>query len=488
MGMATLSLRVIGSVAFVVLARLLEPRDFGMVAMAMILFSATNLFSNLGMNTAIIYSQFDKSIVAFHGFVVSALSSTVIFILVFVNSTSIAEFLGDSEVAPFIRWLSVLILFKALVLIPEAVLRKELKFGLVGTSKVLSEFIYYTVAILLAFLGLGVWSLVYAHLVGTFTELLFLWLVSPIREWMIPRSWDWTVLKGMLSFGVKSTGSGFMSYFNTNWDDWLVGRLIGSTALGFYSKAYRFSNEAIVGFNRSVISGVLFPSYTKIQDDKKRLARAYLKSLAIVTLIMTPLSLGIFVIAQEFTIVLLGEKWIPMVPVLRIFAIMALFRPLSGSTSPLFQSVGRPDYNFHVGLVITAVMASLIFLLIRWEIVGVAIAVTVAYIVSFFFNIYQVNKFLPKAAAKMIPTIVPGLFAGTIMIAAVELSKPLIAQILGSQHSVISVIFLVAVGAVVYLTTIYLLQRRLIFETIEVFVSALRRRSRTSQTSEMEKS
>ena len=252
-------------------------------------------------------------------------------------------------------------------------------FGKLSGASIISNFFEKGITVGLAFLGFGLWSLVYGYLAAALINLILLWIACPGWEWLKPKPWNSRVMKELFQYGGQSTGSGFMSFFNSNWDDWLVGRVLGPASLGFYSRAYSLTNQTIAGFNRSVLTGVLFPSYTKIQDEKERLSRFYIKSLGIVALIMAPIAMGIFIISAEMIPIVLGEKWLPMVTTLQIFAFMGLVRPLAGSTAPLFQATGRPNYNFRVGLVMAAVMIPLVFLLLNWGIEGVALAVAAAY-------------------------------------------------------------------------------------------------------------
>lgn len=474
MATATMGSRVMGIVASVFLARLLDPQDFGIFALAMILVSTTKILSGLGMGNALIYSRLDKRRIAFQAFVATILVSLVAFLIINANPSFFAALLGDPEVVPVIRWLSTLILLDGLALVPTALLRKELMFGQVSKSVLVTEVSYYGVALGLAYLGFGLWSLVYARLASSLTTLLVVWVVCPGWDWLIPKRWDWGAMKGLLQYGIKGMGSSVLSFFNSNWDDWLVGRVLGSTSLGFYTKAYSLTNKTIAGFNRTVISGVLFPSYSKIQDEKERLSRFYIKSLGMVALIMAPLSMGVFIIAAELVPIMLGEKWVPMVTTLQIFAFMALVRPLAGSTAPLFQAVGHPEFNLRAGLALLVVMGPLMFLLLARGIAGVAVAVTTSYVVGFMFNVYQVHKVLPGTASKMVPAILPAMFASCTMMLGVQLSKAPLLRFAGGQYDWVSVGAMVAIGAVIYALTAFLVQRALILETIHLMISVFK--------------
>lgn len=478
LGSVTVTLRVLNMLAWIVLARLLDPQDFGLVALAMIVFSATDIFAGLGMEPAIIHSKKEPGKIAFPAFVATSAASTVLFLLIFLGPALWSSILGTNALIPLIRVLSLLVLLDALAIVPRALLKKELLFGRVSSAKFVAEIVNISASLLLVYLGFGLWSLIYGKLLSSFVRFIILWVSYPGWAWLRPIPLRWSEMRDLLSFGFRYMGSGLLSFFNSKWDDWLVGRVLGPAALGFYSKAYNFTNQIIVGFNREVIGGVLFPSYATIQDEKQRLSRIYLKSLGVVALIMTPLSMGVLVIASELVPLLLGVKWLPMAATLQIFALMALIRPLSGSTSPLFKAIGRPEYNFRAGLVLTAVTAPLIFLLLDFGINGVAVAVTTAHVVGMLFNMYQLNKLLPGIALKMVSEVVPILFAGSMMMIAVQISKSPLIQFAGGEADAFALVGMILVGGIIYGVVAFLMRRELILETFQLTLAVLRPKSR----------
>lgn len=473
MVIAAMGSRLIGMVALVFLARLLEPEDFGIVALAMVLFSTTRLFSDLGMAAALIHSQRDKGQIAFQAFVVTVATSLALFALVNANPSFFATLLGNPTVEPVLRWLSLLILLDAWVLVPAALLRKELSFGKVSRALLIANGLGNIVAIALAFLGYGIWSLVWGRLANSLVELLITWFACPGWDWLIPKRWEWGLMRELLGYGAKSTGGGFMNFFNSNWDDWLVGRMLGATALGFYDKAYSLTNGTIAGINTSVISAVLFPSYTKIQGQKEHLSQAYIKGLGISALVMAPLAMGLLAIANEVVPLVFGEKWMPMIPTLQIFAFMGLIRPMAGSTSPLFRAIGRPDFDLRAGLLVTVIMVPMALLLLDRGIEGVAFAVTVSYLCGFLYNIFQVHQVLPDTASKMVPAILPAIVASCAMIVGVYLAKQPLRELTSGQPEVIFVSALVVVGGIIYLGIAFLIRRTLILELLHLFATII---------------
>jgi lipopolysaccharide exporter len=478
MSLALVGARPLRTVALIVLARLLDPEDFGLVAFATILVTATDLFSGLGLPNALIHSPIDSRKIAFPAFAVTVLFSLALFLVVFWQAAFFAGLMGDARVTPIIRGLSVLIVTESLALVPSALLRKHLKFREVSVAKFISVLVYNGAAVGFALLGFGLWSLVLGEVARSLVNVLVVWVLCPGWDWLRARRADWKATRGLLEYGIQSTGGGFLTFFNTNWDDWLVGRVLGASALGFYSKAYNVSNKGIVGFNKGVISGVFFPSFAKIQDDKERLSRAYIKGLSMAALVITPLALGLFVISPEMVPIVFGEKWVPMVLSLQIFSFMAFFRPLAGSTSPLFLAVGRPGLNVRVGLVLLITMAPLVFLLLDWGIEGVAVAVVVSFVLAFFYSMFELNRLLPGTGPKSGLAILPAVIAGGAMTVGVHLSKAPLYHLMGNQHNLFTLVGMVVIGALIYVLAAFFLQRALILEAVDLVLSVFTGRLR----------
>lgn len=462
MGASRVSSLVISIAAMVILTRLLDPEDFGEAALAMVLFSASNLFTGLGMGPALVHSRHDSHTIAFQAFVINCLAGSAFFLLVNLFMQPLADLLGNPDLAPIMRWLSLLILIAALTVIPESLLRKEMKFGAVSRAIFISTLVTHTVAIVMAVRGFGVWSLVWGDIIGLSVHMTIVWFANASWYWLRPVRWNQPVVNGLIRYGLKQTGSSLVNYFNSYWDDWLVGRNLGTAALGYYTKAYVITNGTIVGLSISVLNGVFFPSYARIQNERQRLQRAYLKSLNVSALAMAPLSMGILAVAPELVPLVFGAKWIPMIPTLQIFTFMALVRPLAASTSPLFQAVGHPEYDLRAGVVVAAVMIPLAFLLLDRGIEGVALAVVISYVAGLAFNLYQMNLIFAGVTPQMIRVVAPSIVASAIMVGAVLLVRPMLYS--RFEPGWFMLFLLISVGFMAYLLSILLLQRSVVIE------------------------
>lgn len=460
-----MGLRVISMVTTVILARILNPDDFGIVATAQIALSTTGLFSGLGMGLAVIQSPHDRDKVAYQGFVVSAISGFVFFIVLVVNGQFFADLLGNPGIVSVLQWMSILVLLAALTTVPESLLQKDMLFGRVSIAVIVSEFTFMGLAVALATTGYGVWSLVYASIARAVVNLALVWFLAPGWAWIIRKPWDGALMKSLFRFGVQASGSGVVSFVYSVLDNFLVARYLGATAIGFYSKAYDFSTRTVDGFI-NVIGVVLFPSYSKIQDDKERLSNAYLKSLRVMSFFTVPVALGMFIVAEEMVPVLLGDKWLPLVAPFQILAFVSLIKPLSGSTGALFASTGYPEFNLRSGLCITVVMLGLIFAFLGHGIVGVSYAVLIAHVVGFVVNMYQVHLILPGTAQKMLTAVFPAVGGSVVMTAAVFFSKIPLYHLAGETNTLTSLVVLICIGIVVYCAILYVSQRELMAEII----------------------
>jgi teichuronic acid exporter len=464
-GGATIALRITSIISGIILARLLDPGDFGLVALVYVVLATTNLFSGLGMAPAVIQSRAPVERTAFQAFVVTALSGTALFVLLEIFAPFFAGLLGNEATLPLLRWMALLVLFGSITTVPEALLQKQLLFGRVSTIMIGTELVNMSLAIGLALAGFGVWSLVYAGLVRSVTNFALVWTLSPRRPWIRPQPWDGALMRDLLSYGVKATGGGVTTFIYSVTDNFIVGRLLGTVPLGFYSKAYDFTTRTVDSLN-NVIGAVLLPSYAKMQGDPDRLARAYLKSLRIIAMMIVPVCMGMYVTAPEMIPALVGAKWFPMVAPFEVLAFAAMIKPLSATTSTLFMSVGRPGYNFRAGLCVLGFLIPFIFLFLGWGITGVAYAVLVAHLAGFSYNMYQVHRVLPGTGRRMVGAIVPALGSAAVMVGALTLMKAPLRVLTGGSTGALFLGILIIFGILVYGGMLLLIQRPLVIEVL----------------------
>ncbi len=456
-------MRLISIISAVFLSRILDPSDFGAIALVMVIIGTSNLFSDFGMGKAIIQSRSDTAKLAFHGFIITVLIGFILSVIVYQSSSYLATILGDSELTSLLRFLAPLIFFSNLSKIPEGLLKKELKFGTTSAITIISEIIYLVVALTLANLGFKVWSLAYAFMAKHIICILFYWLLCPGWQWLIPKKWEWKAVNKLTNFGIPFTISGFLSYINRNYPSIFIGNILGTAAVGFYSRAFLFANMPVVSINQ-VINSVLFSSYSKIQKDKDRLSMAYLKGLSLVSLFTIPMPFGLLILAPDLILKLLGAKWLGMLIPLQILCVMALVRLISQTTSPLFLSIGKPGYNTRIGFVQMIIIILVSVLFIDKGISGFASALVIAYSIGLCYNMYLLNTVFPKIIPKILNILFPSIVSSFFMILGLYIVKKPIYILVGDNNYIISLFLQLTVGVLCYFSIILMLKRSLLAE------------------------
>jgi O-antigen/teichoic acid export membrane protein len=353
--LSTFIIRILDFLAKLVLARLLLPSDFGLVAIGLLVVNTLHLFQNLGFGAALIYKKDDREYRAANtAFILIPLSGTILFVLAYFSSSFVATFFNNTTVEPIVKVLAFTFIVSSLGVVPSKLLEKELEFKKKVLPETLSVLGYAVVAITLAFLGYGVWSLVFGQVASAILSVALIWMVS---EWRPTFTFDKSVARELFSYGKHILGASVVVFLVTNIDDAVVGRMLGMSALGFYTVAYMISNLPATHITH-LVSKVMFPTYSKLQDDREALKNAYLKTLKYVSMFSIPASFGIFIIAPDFVRVVLGEKWVLAVVPIQILVFFGLFRSLTATAGTVFTAVGKPD------IVTRLVTVRLVFMLV----------------------------------------------------------------------------------------------------------------------------
>jgi O-antigen/teichoic acid export membrane protein len=260
--------------------------------------------------------------------------------------------------------------------------------------------------------------------------------------------------QGLFGFGKWVFGSSILIFLIMQGDDIFVGKLLGVTALGFYQMAYMISNLPATEITH-VISQVTFPAYSKLQDDISKLREAYLKVLQITGFISIPLAGGIFVLAPEFTQIFLGEKWLPMVPVMQILAIFGLIRALAATTGSLFQGSGNPHILTKLAILQLGILVGIIYpLTARWGILGTSVAVVISNFITQGVTTFKIVKLTEAKALDVLKLVAAPTVTTTVMVLCLWFIQTLFSS------SIIVFLGLIVSGALVYLVIMYIIDRK----------------------------
>jgi len=334
-----LTMRLLLIVRTVILARLLAPHDFGLMAIATLSILLVERFTESGIDSALVQRKDDIDQYLDTAWTMQILRGTIMAAFLALGAPLIAAFFDVQEAEPIIRILAVGVFLKGFTNIAVVVFIKELKFDRYFVLEMSGKGVDVIVSIAFAVVYRNVWALVFGLLAGTIARLIASYVITDYR----PRiRWVWLHVKRLFGFGKWILASNILGYTTGNIDDVLVGRVLGIEALGFYRMAYNFS-QAVATEVAQVTNQVAFPTYSMLQDHKERLRAAYMGSLHVVSFIGFPLAVGTILVASDFTLGVLGDKWSPISVPLQLLAVAGLMRGLGATIGPLFQSQGRPD-------------------------------------------------------------------------------------------------------------------------------------------------
>ncbi len=373
-----------------VLARMLFPADFGLVTMAYIAIDFLQRFREMGFSSALIYHKGDIRKASDTTFVTLILIALVLVSVSFISAPYVAAFYRTPELTSVMRALSINILISAFGQVQLSLLAKKLAFRERLLPDLVPAVAYGVVSVLLALMGYGVWSLVVARIVNSVLTAVLAWVVVP---WWRPKlRFDRQLAKELFDYGKHIVGSSLLVFSITNLDNTFIGRVLGAAPLGFYGLAYNTANLPATHISR-IVGQVLFPAYSKIQDDIKALRRAFFRTLHYVSLLSIPLAVGIIAFAAPFILTLYGDKWALSIVPLQLLGIYGLLRSVAVNMGSVFKAGGKPNWLTYIALGRLAVMGILLYPATRYYgIVGVSALSAVVSVVDFVISTALTNR------------------------------------------------------------------------------------------------
>jgi len=449
--------KILSLIRLVIIGRILVPSDFGLMGIALLAMSAIETFSQTGYKEALIQKKED-----IHGYLnvawtVMIIRGAAIFILMVFLASYISSFFHTPEVKPLIQLLGFVFFLRAFHNIGVIFFRKELDFHKVFIYRFLGISTNFIVAVSAAFILKNVWALVLGLLAENVISLIVSYFIHPYR----PRlSKDFKKAQELFGFGKWILGSSILIFIGKHIDDIFVGRVLSAPALGFYQMAYRISNMLETEITQ-VISSVAFPAYAKIQTQKQRVQKAYFRIMRLTMAITIPLAVGMVLLAPEFTMIFLGEKWMPMVIVMQLLAVAGLINSILSTGNPLFKGSGYPNYQFYMQLARGLAIIIFIYpLIVYWGISGAAIGVILS-MLSMLIIWYPLSKKITKASWRLyMEAFWPPIFCSAFMIGILYLSKILwkpMRQPLGVAIFTFFLVIIISIG--IYLAAMILLHK-----------------------------
>jgi len=462
--------KFVSLITFTLLARLLEPKSFGLIALSGTFLAFIQLFLDQGFTTAIVQRKdLEKEHLdtAFWTNVGIAIFMTAITLT---SAEVVADFFREPNLAPVIRWLSLSFLISSFSGVQNAIFTKRLDFKSLAIFSLISTFVSAAVGVTMAFMGFGVWSLVAQQLAGSFTSSIVLWIAS---DWRPKFSFSFKHFHDLFSFGINIVGINILSFFVTRGDNLLIGYFLGSVALGYYDLAYRLLivvSQLFVG----VISSTAMPIFSSIQDDLPRLRKVLYEFVELTNTVAFPIFLGMSILAPELVIVIFGEQWKASIPVMQILNIIGILYAGFYFNAPLIMAVGKPEWKLRLDIFRTFFYVTAFYFAVRWGIVAVAASYVISAYVIAFATIWVIKKLININVKIYVGKYIIPLIGSLIMIFAIAFTKYILTRNFTLSYTLL-LTYGILVGLITYPLSIWIIKPELIKKIIEMINSNLLR-------------
>lgn len=444
--------RIIQFGMLVILARVIGPTEMGLIGITLLALNAVQRFLDFGLNPALVQHEG----VEIDGYLdtkwlLEIGRGLLILLVLSTFAPYIAILFSEPRITHLVRGIAFSPLILGLRNPGIIYYRKELEYHKLSVYRISGEIVQFVIAVFFALLWENAWAFIVGFLSAGITRLLVSYLIHEYR----PRpSFDLDVAVELINYGKWITGNSVLNFLHSKGDDIVVGWILTPATLGFYQYAYRFSNAPATEISE-IVSGVMFPAFSNLQENATRLRSAFLKTVRLTSFVAFPVSFGIVIIAPKFVRIFFGSAWTPMIPVMQILGLYGLLRAIGKTFRAIWKAVGRPDYITKLSFLRVVLIAILIYpATTRFGIIGTAVVVTgVSILPMVFFDLHFVSKSLELDVKSILG----------------ELSYPFIASVgmaVGTwsltysidSHPYVEFAFLLLAGVLLYVAIVILLE------------------------------
>ena len=365
----------------VVLARLLVPEDFGLLAMVTVVTGFVTIFFDFGFTNVVIYKQDMSRLELDSIFWFNIATGLVLFAIAWLSADFIASFYANEKLVLITKVVSVAFILKALNVVQSALYLKRLQFKMLTLVSFSAIAVSSSFAIYLAFKGWNVWALVYRSLAQNGITVILLFIFS---SWWPTLSFSFSALAGNFNYAAKVAGNNIITYWSRNFDNLIIGKISGEHTLGLYSKSYSLMMLPLQNISM-VIRRVMLPSFAQIQNDKDRVRNIYLQLTNLICFFTFPFVVCLTVLAEPIILTVYGPKWAGMILPVQLLSLGAIPRAILSLNGSVFLAMGRPDIPLKINLILVPILlAGFYFGLTINGLLGLLIAYLVIWSIAFF--------------------------------------------------------------------------------------------------------
>ncbi len=399
----------------IVLARLLLPEDYGIIALVTIFIIIANVFVQSGFSTALIQKK-DANETDFSSvFYLSLFVAGLLYVILFFTAPLIAAFYNESQLIPVLRVLSATLFLGAFNSIQNAVIARNMQFKKLFISSVVAIIVSGVVGIFMAYKGFGVWALVVQQLTNRLLVILILWFIVKWRPRLL---FSFERVKGLFSYGWKLLVSSLIDNLYMNLRSLIVGKIYNAEMLGFFNRGKQFPALIVTNINGSIQS-VMFPVLSSQQDNRPRVKDMVRRSIVTSSFILLPIMVGLAIIAEPLVRILLTEKWLPCVPFLQIFCASYALWPIHTANLQAINALGRSDIFLKLEIIKKILGLAILGVTVFYGVYAIALGGVFSGVISTFINAYPNRKLLNYSYKEQWNDIMPSLLLSLVMGAVV---------------------------------------------------------------------
>lgn len=382
----------------IILARLLAPSDYGLMGMLTIFVMLSNVIIEGGFAKALIQKKDCDNADYSTAFISNVGVSLLIYVILFFSAPWVANFYDEPKLVALLRILAINFVLGALNIVQRAKLMADVDFKSLAQINVVSTLIGGILGIFMAYNGFGVWSLVGQTIGAT---LVMVMLFPFYSKWKPTFLFSRSSFTHLFGFGSKLMLTGFVSVIVNNITTICIGKHYKSSQLGYYTRASQFS-EVIAYTINDILGTVTFPVLSKLQDDTNQMVSVYRRSLFFTALVVFPVMILVALLARPLIVILLTEKWLPVVPLLQILCLARMFTPLSAINMNILNAIGRSDLFMKLDFSKIPIIAISLVITIPLGVKAIVIGSLVISFICFFVNAYLPGKLYGYGAFQQI--------------------------------------------------------------------------------------
>ena len=425
----------------IVLARILDPKDYGTIALVTVFTTILQVFVDSGLGTALIQKKnaddLDFSSVFYFNFIVCI----ILYVGMFIAAPYIALFYKDTTLTPVIRVISLTIVISGVKGIQQAYVSKNMLFKRFFFSTIGGTIFSAVLGIAMAYMGYGVWALVAQQLSNTAIDTLILWLTV---KWRPKKMFSYERLKGLFSFGWKLLISSLLDTAYNNLRNLIIGKLYSSSDLAFYNQGEKFPKVIVMNINASIDS-VLLPTMSIEQDNPERIKQMTRRAIKTSTYVMAPLMMGLAFCAEPIVRLVLTDKWIFCIPFLRIFCITYMFWPVHTANLNAINAMGRSDWFLRLEIIKKIVGLAILLSTMWFGVMAMAYSLLLSSVLSQIINSWPNRKLLKYGYLEQVRDFAPGILLAVLMGICVHFVEYM------SLPMIVTLVIQIVLGSIIYI-------------------------------------